>query len=142
MRQLARNADAILRGHVPGVEAPDVVYPVLISEERSFESFEMNAYLNNIFATYRNEETTTRIRPLTTMSVDELEQVLPLVCDETLAWEELLDSRFDGSRVRTMSVHQALYNLHLNRNIPARPNTLLRDRFAALFPDFQDDDES
>lgn len=142
VRQLARNADAILRGHVPGVEAPDVVYPVLISEERSFESFEMNAYLNDIFATYRNEETNTRIRPLTTMSVDELEQLLPLVCDETLAWEELLEARFDGMRVRTMSVHQALYNLHLSRNLPARPNTLLRDRFAALFPDFQDEDES
>ena len=62
----------------------------------------MNAYLNDIFATYRNEETTARIKPLTTMSVDELEQVLPLVCDETLAWEKLLESRFDGSRVRTM----------------------------------------
>ncbi len=132
VRQLARSADALVRGNVPGLRVPEVVYPVMISEERSFESFEMNTYLNHVFAEYRNPQTSAYIKPLTTMSIDELEQILPLVADETVTWEELLDSRFDGTQVRNLSVRQALYNLHLMRPLPERPNTLLRDRFSTV----------
>lgn len=134
IRQLARDADALLRGEVPGIAVPETVYPILISEERSFESFEMNAYLNGIFDTYRDATTSSRIKPLTTMSIDELESVLPLVADETVTWEELLESRFDGNAVRALSVHQALYNLHLTRPLPERTNELLRNRFSSLMP--------
>jgi hypothetical protein len=142
LRQLAHSAHAILNGEVPGLHVPEVIYPVLLSEERSFESFEMNAYLNEIFDAQRQLATTTCVKPLTTMSIDELEWVLPLVADETVTWDELLDARFDGEHVRALSVHQALYNIGLNRPLPQRVNTVLRNRFAGLIPELRESEES
>ncbi len=41
----------------------------------------------------------THIRPLTVMTIDELEQLLPHVSDGDIQWEELLQARFDRKTV-------------------------------------------
>lgn len=134
LRQLARSSRAILEGRVPRIAVPDVVYPLLISEERGMEAFEMNAHLGRIFDELRDPATTARVRPLTTMSINELEEVLPYVADEMVTWEELLESRFTNGNVQALSVHQALYNLTLVRSLPGRRNDVLRRFFEAIFP--------
>ena len=52
----------------------------------------------------------TSIRPLTVMSIDELEAVLPYTAGNTFSWKEILEERFNRNEVTWFSVHQTVYD--------------------------------
>jgi hypothetical protein len=102
------------------------------------ECLGMNSYLNQLFRGFLDEDVADRIRPLTVMSVDELEELLPYVAAGDVGWQEVLRERFTGHGVSLISVHQALYNICRDRNVPVRRNDLLLQRFEQMFLRMQD----
>jgi hypothetical protein len=131
--QLARDAQAVLRGDVRTAIRPLRVYPVLIADEPGCECLAFNAYLNERFQ--QEAVDLTRVRPLTVMSVNECEELLPYSAANAFSWAELCESRFDNGQVSVWSVHQAIYDLRHARNVGMERNRPLLDRFDAIYRD-------
>lgn len=55
---------------------PARIYPVCVSDEPAVESFFFTAYANETFE--KEVPAKSRIRPVTMMSVNELEEILPM----------------------------------------------------------------
>jgi hypothetical protein len=70
-----------------------------------------------------------RIRPVTMISVNELEEILPYVSESLFSWSELLDFRFSGPTGGAFSVHQAIYDLLREKGLSARRNQAIRKSF-------------
>jgi hypothetical protein len=70
-----------------------------------------------------------RIRPVTMMSVNELEEILPYVSENLFSWPELLDFRLSGPTRGAFSVHQAIYDLLREKGLSARRNQAIRKSF-------------
>ena len=68
------------------------------------------------------------IQPVTMMSANELEEILPYVAGNAFSWADLLDFR---SRHLTgaFSVHQAIYDLLREKNLPPSRNPAVRKTF-------------
>ena len=68
------------------------------------------------------------IQPVTMMSINELEEVLPYASANDFSWPELLDFRHrsDGG---AYSVHQAVYDLLRAKRVSARRNQAIRANF-------------
>jgi hypothetical protein len=62
-----------------GRESP-VIYPILVSDEATLETMFMNAFFNKEFQ--KEGIDNTKVKPLTIMTIDELEQVLSHVNEE------------------------------------------------------------
>lgn len=139
VRQLAKACQAVAMGRVTvaGRAQPRVVYPVLICQERAFEGLGGNKYLNSLFLPFRKESPNCKVRPLTVISIDELEELLPHVASR-LEWRDVFEGRFHRDDVNLTSVHQQLYNLLLaaGRTEEKVFNEHLRARFRQVFPDF------
>ena len=133
LHQLARAAKAIAEGAVLKGKAPDYIFPVLIVDEKAMECLAMNTYLNELFQDIRDRELVNRIRPITIMSIDELEELLPYIEQQRVSWSELLSSRFRDDEVVITSVHQALYNINSDKNTPLTRNSFLLDRYQEMF---------
>lgn len=73
------------------------------------------------------------VRPLTVMSVQELEDTLPAISDGQMTWGELFESRFRDNRVSPFSVHQARYNLTNAQALPYVRNQFRLDQFKTIF---------
>jgi hypothetical protein len=129
--QLARAAESVVRGHVRTAIQPKRIYPVLITDEPGCECLAFNAYLNERF----QEEVVdlTRVRPLTIMSINECEELLPYCAANSFSWAELCETRFDERQVRVWSVHQAIYDLRHARNISVQRNDHILNRFNAIY---------
>jgi hypothetical protein len=89
LRQLADAATA-LRSGLLGT-ARSVVYPVLVTEELSFQALGVNRYLGTVFDGLVGEDP--RVLPLTVITTDELEKLLPCVADGLFTWRDVLDRR-------------------------------------------------
>jgi hypothetical protein len=100
------------------------------------KSFGMNRYLNQVFQGLFKERPHP-IRPLTIISIDELEQILPYTARGIITWQELFNSRFQGDEVRPFSVHQAFYDIQ--RDLPIEPirNEFLLQRFDEIWSRIQ-----
>jgi hypothetical protein len=112
VKQLAGACRAILRGEIPtasGKQAP-IIYPIFVSDEPTLETAFMNGYFNEEFQK-ETEMDDPRVRPLTVMTIDELEQLLTHSSDGDIQWEALLQSRFNRKEVQASSVGQALYDM-------------------------------
>jgi hypothetical protein len=77
----------------------------------------------------------TQVRPLTVMSVNECEELLPYSAANAFSWADLCESRFDNGQVSVWSVHQAIYDLRHGRNVGMERNRPLLDRFEAIYRD-------
>ena len=103
LRQLAGAAAAIRDGLLGAPRG--VVYPVLVTDELSFQSLGVNRYLDAVF---RGLVASDRgIRPLTVITTDELEKLLPCITDGLVTWRGVLDRRA-ADRDGWMWVGQAL----------------------------------
>jgi hypothetical protein len=136
LKQLATAVSAIARGTVPTAAAPARrIFPVLLADEASLQSLGVNAYLNELFASLIRPEAKHVVAPLTVMTIEELEELLPYVSSNVLSWATLLQERFTGGSVGMESIHQALY-LHEHANgAPHLRNDFLLSIFHRMWDD-------
>jgi hypothetical protein len=137
VRQLAQSTSAIRDGRVPTLRGDAsknprtaALYPVIVVADDGLEALGVNAFLNEVFQTYTRG---LDIKPLTVMSVQELEDVLPCTQAGLFSWPDLLEARFDGSRVKLLSVHQARYDLLKAKGAPYVRNEFRLDQFSAIY---------
>lgn len=136
LRQLAGAAIAIREGAVRTAMKPKHVYPVLVGYEPVLESFFMNTYLQNRFREFvPKKDNEVIVQPITVMSVDELEKLLPYMQAGAVTWPEVLNERFDEDRVSAFSVHQSLYDLCQKKGVGVENNRFLLEGFDAIFAD-------
>lgn len=131
LRQLAQAVQAIRTGKVrTALNQDKPVYPVVIVYESSLESFGINSFLNSEFQTIHTAtDGDAYVRPLTVMSVQELETLLPQTAAGHVSWNEILEARFDGTRVRATSGHQALYDTMKAKSLEFESNSYLLKLF-------------
>jgi len=91
--QLAESCKAIVEGRIPTVMKPARIYPVCVSDEPAVESFFFTPYSNEVFQ--KEVAAGFGIQPVTVMSVNELEEIMPYVSAGSFSWEELLDFRLN-----------------------------------------------
>ena len=125
--QLAASCKAIEDGKIRTAMRPGRIYPVCISDEPAVESFFFTSYANETFE--KELPAGSRIRPVTMMSVNELEEILPYVSENLFSWPELLDFRLSGPTRGAFSVHQAIYDLLREKGLSARRNQAIRKSF-------------
>lgn len=136
LRQLANAAVAIRNQTVRTTIKPQRIFPVLVGYEPTLETFSMNSYLHEKFRPFVSaQENDMSVLPLTVMSVDEFEGVLPNIEAGAFTWTELLGERFDHDRVRAFSIHQTVYDLCRKKNLQIQRNRFLLDQFEAIFND-------
>jgi len=134
LRQLANAASAIRNQTVKTAIKPQRVFPVLVGYEPTLETFSMNAYLHEKFRPFISaQENEISVLPLTVMSIDEFEGVLPNIQNGTFTWRELLGERFDHDRVKAFSIHQTVYDLCRKKGVEIHRNQFLLDQFEAIF---------
>jgi hypothetical protein len=106
---------------------PARIYPVCVSDEPAVESFFFTTYSNEVF----QKEVTAGlgIQPVTMMSVNEVEEILPYVSAGSFSWEELLDFRLNNHLSGAFSVHQAIYDLLRQKVLPTIRNEKVREGF-------------
>jgi hypothetical protein len=128
IKQLASACRAILTREVKtaNVNAIPVIYPVFVSDEPIVEAAFSNAYFNEEFQKEGIDDL--RVKPLTVMSTDELEQILPHVADNDFTWEELLQIRFNEFGVYPFSVGQAIYDLLRSKSLASKQNPALKEK--------------
>lgn len=129
IKQLAAACRAILAGEIKTAktaEAP-VLYPIFVSDEPTVEATFMNTFFNEEFQ--KEGVADSKVKPLTVMSIDELEQTLSYVTDNDFSWEELLESRFNEFVVYPNSVGQAIYALIVMKNLISKQNPALKRKF-------------
>ena len=96
-----------------------------IADERIAPRF--NTFMNDIFQ--KELSGSPKIQPLTAMSINNLEELLPYVSENAFGWTELLQSRFLSKEVGTFSVHQAIYDLARSKGLPPLRNQAIRNKF-------------
>src|SRR5579872_1993173 len=124
--QLASSCQAIAEGRIPTVMKPARIYPVCVSDEPAAESFFFTTHSNEVFQ--KEVKTGLGIQPVTMMSVNELEEILPYVSAGSFSWEELLDFRLNNLS-GAFSVHQAIYDLLRLKGLPTIRNEKVREGF-------------
>jgi hypothetical protein len=126
LAQLAAACKAIQSGRIATAMRPARIYPVCISDEPAVESFFFTSYSNELFQS--EIAGASSIQPVTMMSVNELEEVLPYVASNAFTWADLLDFR-SRHLSGAFSVHQAIYDLLREKNLPASRNPAVRKSF-------------
>jgi hypothetical protein len=89
LQQLTRNVLAVRDGALGG--SRDRVYPVLVTDEISFQALGVNRYLGRVFDRLTSDHQ--GIQPLTVITTEELEKLLPCVADGLVTWRTVLDRR-------------------------------------------------
>jgi hypothetical protein len=125
--QLAVSCKVIEGAKITTATKPARIYPVCVSDEPAVESFFFTAYANEIFQ--KEVPARSRIQPVTMMSINELEEILPYVSENLFSWPELLDFRLSGPTGGAFSVHQAVYDLLREKGLSARRNQAIRKSF-------------
>jgi hypothetical protein len=132
IRTASRAVFSALNGRLP-VSRGSNIYPVLIAYEPILESFGINEYLNRLFQS-ELREANPRVWPLTVLSIDELEEILPYFAANDWNWPAFLLDRFgDHRRVPGYSVHQSLYNFRSENGIPRRVNDFVMRKFDEVY---------
>jgi len=124
--QLAASCKAIAEGRIPTAMKPARIYPVCVSDEPAVESFFFTAYSNEVFQ--KEVAAGFGIQPVTMMSVNELEEILPYVSAGSFSWEELLEFRLNHLG-GAFSIHQAIYDLLREKGLPTIRNQKAREGF-------------
>jgi hypothetical protein len=125
--QLAASCKAMKEGRIPtAMKPPARIYPVCVSDEPAVESFFFTSYSNEIFQ--KEVSAGLHIQPVTMMSINELEEILPYVSANSFSWAELLDFRLTRL-TGAFSVHQAIYDLLRAKGLPPSRNQAIRTNF-------------
>ena len=88
-----------------------------MSSEPTMESSFFTVSANETFE--KEVPAESRIRPVTMMPVNELEEILPSLSENLFIWPEPLDFRLSGPTGGAISAHQAIYNLTWEKGLPA-----------------------
>ncbi len=91
----------------------------------------VNSYLDEQFP--RDATEFPQIKPLTVMSINELEELLAYTAAGTLSWDEILEARFVDGHTGIWSVHQTIYDLRHAKNIEVQRNQPILKRYEAIF---------
>lgn len=110
---------------------PNAIYPVLVCYEAAVESLWLNKYADGIFRAIVGDRK--GIRPLTIMSIQELESLLPHMIRDGLTWPEILSRRFHNGTVSPISVHQAVYEWSKYKKLEASRNDFLLAAYSETF---------
>lgn len=135
VRQLSQAVQAVRTRKVEtALHQEKPIYPVVVVYEPSIESFGVNSFLNNEFQTIpASAGGDAYVKPLTTISVQELEILLPQTSAGHVGWNEVLEARFDGPGVRATSVHQALYDIMKAKSQEFERNSYLLRSFDEIY---------
>ncbi len=114
-------------GRIRTVTKPGRIYPIFVSDEPAVEAFFFNAFTNERFQ--QELPKGSRVQPITVMSINEFEEILPYVSENAFSWAELLQSRFDGTGVGPFSVHQAIFDLLRSKGLQPLRNQAMRNKF-------------
>jgi len=130
IKQLAAACRALLAGEIEELsykKTAPVIYPVFISDEPIVETTFANAYFNEVFqqeAAIDDE----RVKSLTVISTDEIEQLLAHVPDNDFGWDDLLQARFNEFGVGPNSVGQTIYDILLSKGLRSKQNPALKPK--------------
>jgi hypothetical protein len=124
--QLAASCKAVDEGIISTAMKPIRIFPVCVSDEPAVESFFFTTYSNEMFQ--KESSSGVHIQPVTMMSINELEEMLPYVSGNSFSWAELLDFRFNNL-TGAFSVHQAIYDLLRAKGLPRSRNQAVRTSF-------------
>jgi hypothetical protein len=130
LAQLAASCTGIEEGRIATAMKPVRIFPVCVSDEPAVESFFFTSYSNELFQ--KELGGTVSVQPITMMSVNELEEILPYVAGNAFSWAELLDFR-SCHLIGAFSVHQAIYDLLRRKNLPASRNQAVRKSFDTVW---------
>jgi hypothetical protein len=135
VRQLAQAARAIQERRIKTVSLANTpIYPVVVVYESGLESPGANAFINRLFQEYREHiPDPSLVRPLTVMSVGELEGLLPQTEAALTTWQEVLESRMSRDEVQLISVHQGIYDILKRKGKNATNNEFLHQTSDAIF---------
>ena len=142
--QLAAATLAIDEQRLKTAMRPKAIYPVLVCYEAAVESFWLNKYADGAFRSIVGERK--NIKPLTIMSIQELESLLPHMIRDGLTWPAILSRRFHEDTVWPISVHQAVYEWSKGEQFqPSRNEFLLKayeDTFNESLALIRDDEQT
>jgi hypothetical protein len=133
LRQLAAAVAAARDRQLGLAGEPLRIFPVLVGYEICLDSFWVNRYSDDLFR--KLLRLGIGCRPLTVMSVETLEVVLPYISAGDITWRALLERRFFGpdDKVVDYSVYQALYDWRAQAGIVHRRNDVLLQAFSSVF---------
>jgi hypothetical protein len=137
--QLSESILALQRSEIPSISALNrPIYPVLVVSDSSLVAPGINAWLNCRFREILDSRADQKfIKPLTVISINELENALAYTQVGDLTWDKILETRFDSTEeVSLISVQQAIHNL-LPARASARNNTFLMAGFDKIWAEMQ-----
>jgi hypothetical protein len=140
--QLAAAAIAVDEQRLMTAMRRKAIYPILVCYEAAVESFWVNKYADGIFrlmvAGHDN------VQPLTVLSIEELESLLPHMIRDGLTWPAILSRRFHNGTVKPISVHQTVYEWSRAQQLPPSRNEFLLKAYSDTFDEslafIKDDD--
>ncbi len=139
VRQLVETVSALLHGRVANVPPNRPVFPVMVVSEPSLECPGINTWLNTRFQQLLGSSPDRHlIKPLTVMSIHELEEVLPYFEAGDATWDGILEQRFVGSdEISLISIHQALYNVLRDKRAERRRNRVPLNEFDSIYSEIK-----
>lgn len=130
--QLAERCMSFSQRSVAG-DSYDRIYPVLVVDDPALQTPGVNTYLARRLMALVHDDP--KIAPLTVITADELELMLPYLSANDVTWKELLDARQDGGQVTAKPVSTTFWEIVNGRPLKRRSNAILgpvRNQLAAL----------
>ena len=118
---------AVASGDVRTNRTECYVYPILVGDEPALQTFAANRYMDEEFTSQLPTPRPAAVAPLTVMSIDELEELLPYLSAGDASWRDALDPRFQQDGVTPDPFHTTWATFRKTHNIAHRPNSFLSD---------------
>lgn len=99
------------------------VYPILVVEDPALQTPGVNTYLARRLRSLTRDPA--KIEPLTVITADELELMLPYVAAHDITWQELIDARHSGDEVAAKPASTTFWELVDGRRLRRRSNNIL-----------------
>lgn len=126
VNQLVKAVKAIAAGDIHAKAAGSRVYPILIGDEPALQTLAANRYLDEEFTKQLSPRPDT-VAPLTVMSIDELDELLPYITAGDATWRQVLDVRFEQDGVTADPFHTTWATLRRDLGIAQRPHSFLSE---------------
>lgn len=133
LRQLASSCAAAASGKLKSTMTPKRIFPVFVGYDAVLDGFWVNRYADDIFKNHLVAGLRGPVRPLTVMSVESLESLLPYTSAGDVTWTDFLARRFFDDQVVDYSVSQAIYDWRAEKKIEVRRNALILKQFESIF---------
>jgi hypothetical protein len=132
--QLARHARAAVSGDIPQLvgRRPLRVFPVLVADDSLLSSVSVNRYIDAKFQKSLGTVQQGLVAPLTVLTIEELEELLPYVSKGRISLEEVFEERFKGGDMSWFSVSQAVFNITSRNHFPKLRNQHLLKRWETV----------